>query len=271
VRILVRGSGDVASAVAHALFSAGHAVALHDGQEPNVARRLMSFADALFDGVAELDGVMAVRTDRDGVAAALGRRGFVPITTAPFEALLDMVGWQVLVDARMRKREVPEPQIGLAPLTIGLGPNFVAGETVTAAIETSWEDLGRVVLSGPTLPLSGEPRAIAGKGRERYVYAPLAGRFASQRRIGEPVAAGEVVGWIGDVPLAAPIDGAIRGLSRSGISVACGAKIIEIDPRGPAAVTGGIGERPRRIAQGVVAALSRLSCLVPADGAPPAA
>lgn len=271
MRILVRGSGDIASAVAHALFTAGHAVALHDGQEPNVARRLMSFADALFDGVAELEGVIAVRTDLDGVAVALGRRGFVPISTAPLPALLAAVDWQVLVDARMRKRSVPERQIGLAPLTIGLGPNFVAGETVTAAVETSWDDLGRVVLSGATLPLSGEPRAIAGKGRERYVYAPVAGCFVSLRRIGEAVAAGEPVGRIDGTPLTAPIDGAIRGLTRSGVAVDVGAKIIEVDPRGPAAVTGGVGERPRRIAEGVLAAVARLRPTASVEGATPAA
>ncbi len=271
MRILVRGSGDIASAVAHALFTAGHGVALHDGQEPDVARRLMSFADALFDGAAELEGVVAVRTDLDGVGGALGGRRFVPITTASLDALLAAVEWQALVDARMRKREIPEDQTGLAPLTIGLGPNFVAGVTVTAAIETRWEDLGRVILDGPTMPLSGEPRAIAGRGRERYVYAPAAGRFVSRRRIGEPVAAGDLVGGIGDLALTAPIDGAIRGLSRSGVTARCGAKIIEIDPRGPAAVTGGIGERPRRIAQGVVDALGLLSLPIMVGGATPAA
>lgn len=259
MKVLVRGSGDIASAVAHALFSQGHAVAIHDGREPTASRRLMAYSDALFDGVAELEGVVAVRTDRDGVAAALDRHTFIPITAAPFLEVLAAARWEVLVDARMRKHEVPESQIALAPLTVGLGPNFVAGETVTVAVETSWEALGRVVLSGPTMPLAGEPRAIAGKSRERYVYAPVAGRFHSDRAIRDAVTAGEVIGRVDTVPLAAPIDGAIRALSRSGIMVAARTKIIEIDPRGPAAVVGGIGERPRRIAAGVLQAVARLA------------
>lgn len=259
MKVLVRGCGDIASAVAHALFSQGHAVAMHDGREPTASRRLMAYSDALYDGVAELEGVVAVRTDCDGVAAALDRRTFIPITAAPFAEVLAATRWDALVDARMRKHEVPERQLGLAPLTIGLGPNFVAGETVTVAVETSWDALGRVVLAGPTLPLSGEPRAIEGKGRERYVYAPVAGRFRSERAIRDVVAVGEVIGHVGDVPLAAPIEGAIRALSRSGIEVAVRAKIIEIDPRGPAAVVGGIGERPRRIAAGVLEAVMRLA------------
>ena len=48
---------------------------------------------------------------------------------------------------------------GLAPLTIGLGPNFVAGETVDFAVETSWGDaLGAVIKRGPTLALAPSKR-----------------------------------------------------------------------------------------------------------------
>ena len=48
--VLVRGSGDVASAMAHRLCGAGHAVAMHD--RPRPPRRRMVFTDALFDGIA---------------------------------------------------------------------------------------------------------------------------------------------------------------------------------------------------------------------------
>lgn len=260
ISCLVRGTGDIASAVAHALFVAGHRVAMHDGLEPTAARRRMAYSDALFDGEAVLEGVAARRLDD---AAALpgilaGRAG-IAITAADFEAVLGMLDWRLLVDARMRKREIPERQIHLAPLTVGLGPNFAAGETVAAAVETSWEDLGRVILRGATLPLRGEPRPIAGHARDRYVYAPVAGVFVTGREIGEPVEAGEAVARIGAVTLKAPIAGAIRGLSRDGIAVAPGTKVIEIDPRGPQAVAAGIGERPRRIAAGVLAAVEMLS------------
>jgi hypothetical protein len=62
----------------------------------------------------------------------------------------------VLVDAPMRKRNRLKTQHGLAPLTIGLGPNFVVGKTVDLAVETAWgEALGRVVTHGATRPLRG--------------------------------------------------------------------------------------------------------------------
>jgi xanthine dehydrogenase accessory factor len=103
-----------------------------------------------------------------------------------------------LVDARMRKRAVPEKQRGLAPLTVGLGPNFVAGDTVDLAIETMWGDrLGKVIEAGATLPLAGEPRPIGGVGRARFVYAPEAGRFVTGARIGDQVEQGAVVATVG--------------------------------------------------------------------------
>ncbi|GAB4450066.1 MAG: hypothetical protein Fur0044_45620 [Anaerolineae bacterium] len=62
-RVLVRGSGDIGSAVAHVLFRAGYAVAIHDIPQPTATRRKMAFTDAIFDGRARLEGVEARRVD----------------------------------------------------------------------------------------------------------------------------------------------------------------------------------------------------------------
>ena len=58
---IVRGTGDVGSAVAHVLFRAGYRVILHDDPEPAHLRRGMAFADALFDGIARLDNLLGKR------------------------------------------------------------------------------------------------------------------------------------------------------------------------------------------------------------------
>ena len=60
LKILVRGVNDAASAVAHRLSSAGHAVVMHDVPAPTTSRRGMAF-DAMFDGHADLAGVAATR------------------------------------------------------------------------------------------------------------------------------------------------------------------------------------------------------------------
>ena len=256
--VVVLGTNDVASAVAHRLFSAGHAVVLAEGPAPTVTRRGMAFADAVFDGEAELAGLQARRVESVAEAEALlASRAAIPVLVG--WSPLDLAGSlrpDALVDARMRKRARPETLRGLAPLTVGLGPGFAAGEQVDLAVETAWgEDLGRVITSGSTRPLEGEPREIAGHARDRYVYAPVAGVFETTRQIGELVEAGEPLARIGEAVLRAPLGGAVRGLTRSGVPVSAGTKVIEIDPRGAAGQVYGIGERPARIAEGVLAAI----------------
>ncbi|MEA2191497.1 MAG: xanthine dehydrogenase accessory factor, partial [Solirubrobacteraceae bacterium] len=165
--VLVRGSGDVGSAVAVVLHRAGYGVAIHEVATPAAPRRGMAFADAVFDGSCSLDGVSARRIDElDALTDAVAAGSEVPVTTAPLSEVLGALAPSVLVDARMRKRETPERQIDLAPLTIGLGPNVVAGETTHLAIETLWGDaLGAVLEAGATRALGGEPRSFAGHGR----------------------------------------------------------------------------------------------------------
>lgn len=253
-RVLIRGSGDVGSAVAHLLLRSGHAVVVHDVALPAAPRRGMAFADAIFDGACELAGVRGRRVES---VAELAPGDEVLLTTAPFDDVLAAFGPDVLVDARMRKRARPEPQRGVVALTIGLGPNFVAGETTDVAIETQWgEHLGAVVERGPTRPLGGEPRAFEGHARDRFVYAPVAGVMRTRAQIAQRVSAGELVATIGDEQLRAPLDGILRGLVHDGVPVEAGAKVLEVDPRGDVEKVRGIGARPARIAEGVLAAMS---------------
>lgn len=257
LKILVRGSGDVASAAAHLLFRSGYAVLIRESPQPTATRRKMAFTDAVFDGQAWLEGIEARRLDDPaGLLPALEARRFIPLTVADFEGILKEVSPAVLVDARMRKHSRPETQLGLAPLTLGLGPNFVAAQTVDVVIETGrGENLGRVIRSGASAPLAGEPVAFGGHARDRYVYAPTAGVFRTTLQVGDPVRQGQVIAEINGQPLTAPLDGSLRGLTRDGVPVTLKTKVIEVDPRGAAAQTSGIAERPVIIAAGVLQAI----------------
>lgn len=255
--VLVRGSGDVGSAVAVVLHRAGYGVAIHDVAAPAAPRRGMALTDAIFDGTCSLDGVTAVRVDDvEALRTAVGAEDAVAVSVADLREVLDALAPDVLVDARMRKRATPEAQLGLAPLTIGLGPNVVAGETTDLAIETQWgDDLGAVLASGSTRPLGGEPRTFDGHARDRFVYAPVAGVFRTVASIAQRVQAGEIVATIGDDRLAAPLDGILRGLVHDGVAVAEGAKVVEVDPRGDLSKVYGLGPRPNQIAEGVLEAI----------------
>ncbi|MBN8776396.1 MAG: hypothetical protein J0H13_06900, partial [Thiomonas arsenitoxydans] len=69
------------------------------------------------------------------------------------------------------------------------------------------------------------------------------------------------------LPLPAPLRGVLRGLTRSDVPVRRKTKLVEVDPRGDPALCFGLGERPMRIAQGV---LQTVEQVVGAAGAPAA-
>lgn len=256
--VLIRGSNDVGSAIAHRLINAGCTVLIHDVPAPAVTRRRMAFCDALFYGEAMLDGVLARRIEHVSELAAWP--SIVSICSLEFDDVLRVWRPEVLIDARMRKRSVPEVQRDLASLVIGVGPNFTVGDQVRLAVESSYgESLGQVIRAGSSRPLAGEPRAFLGHARDRFIYAPHAGVLGTRREIGELVRAGEPIALLDQMGLRSPLDGAIRGLVRDGVSVTQGAKIIEIDPRGEAAQVAGIAERPRKVAEGVLQAMRSAS------------
>lgn len=229
---------------------------IHDDARPATTRRGMAFADAAFDGQAELDGVRAVRaSDLEHVKQALAARQAILVYVRPWGPLLARLGDRVLVDARMRKHSEPEVQIGYAQLTVGLGPGLVVGRHAHLLVKTSWDGLGAVISEGATRPLAGEPRSISGHARDRYVYAPAEGVFRTKARIGDIVRRDQPIAEIGPARLEAPLAGILRGLTHDGAPVTVGTKVIEVDPRGHAGEVCGIAERPRRIAAGVLSAV----------------
>jgi xanthine dehydrogenase accessory factor len=256
MRVLVQGAGDIGSAIAHRLFREGYEVVIHDNPQPTTTRRGMAFADAIFVGRASLEGVEGILCDDwQRIERSIGEHAAIPIYTRPLGPLLIALAPTVLVDARMQKHSAPEVQRRRARFTIGLGPDLVAGHHADVIIETSWEDLGRVITLGSSLPLRGEPREIEGHARDRYVYASIDGVFHTKAKIGDVVEQGEVVAEVGPAGLLAPIAGVLRGLTRDGVLVTARTKVVEIDPRGRTAELHGIAERPPRIADGVLTAI----------------
>jgi xanthine dehydrogenase accessory factor len=116
VSVVIRGIGDIGSAVAHRLFTAGLSVILHAGQQPTDTRRGLAFTDAVFDGRPTLEGVSALRIDPlSPLPVMLMAHAAIPVVVTDLTALLDVVRPDVLINARMRKRAYPEVQRGLAP------------------------------------------------------------------------------------------------------------------------------------------------------------
>ncbi|CAN5634539.1 selenium-dependent molybdenum cofactor biosynthesis protein YqeB [soil metagenome] len=257
-RVLVRGIGDIGSAVAHKLFTSGYHVVIHDSPRPEYPRRGMAFIDAAFDGFACLDGVAARRiTDPAAIDTVLQTRDAVLVYTGNYNLLLSALRPEILIDARMRFRDQPESQKDRAHFVIGVGPGFVAGEHVDCAVETAVGEAGRVVVSGATRSGETEPWGIASSSR--FIHAPKAGVFSTVFDVGDHVNAGELVANVDMVELRSQMSGVLSGLTYNGVSVKERARVIEVDPRDEPRLAHGLGERPRRVADGVLEAITRLA------------
>ena len=138
-------------------------------------------------------------------------------------------------------------------IRLRLGQRSAAGD---ASSRSGRSLASGVIHHGAARELAGEPRDLGGHARERYVYAPCDGRFRTEASLGDRVRKGQEIAAIGAMRLAAPLDGVLRGLVRDGVPVAVRTKLIEVDPRGDPAAVVGLGERPRRIAHGVLLAIN---------------
>ena len=175
----------------------------------------------------------------------------VVVTPLQLSDLIALRTADVLIDARVQKYSITPDCRHIAKLSVGLGPNFVVGENCDLAIETRPAQVGRMVEVGSTDPPDHNPQLLGGVGAERFVYSDRQGLWHSPLEIGARVYKGVVIGNIEGLPIAAPIDGFIRGLVRDGLRTPHGVKLLEIDPRGRAAVWTGIDEHCGTIAKAV--------------------
>lgn len=257
--VLIIGGGDVGSAVAHVLFRRGLKVLVCERQRSPHARRGMAFTDALFDGHCTLAGVdCRLVADLSAVQALWDVGDAIPMVTLPEDLLTAAMRFDVMVDATMRRHRLPPDQRELTGLFVGLGPGYVPGQNCHVAIESQWgPSLGLVLRDKPTADRSGGPQPLAGVTHERFAIAPCAGIWHTTAALGQAMRAGDAVGTLGDHKISAPITGHLRGLSRDGVEVLSGQRLLEIDPR-PEPELMGLGERPLAIALGVAQALDTL-------------
>jgi len=238
--ILLRGGGDLASGVALRLRHAGFGVIIAELPQPLAVRRAVSFAEAVYAGQITVEDITARRAETPAEALSLTQQGLIAVIVDPQAAMLDEGQFTALVDARLTKLppdSVPAGYTALssAPLTIGLGPGFTAGENVHAVVETQrGHTLGRVYWTGSASADSGLPEGDP----RRVLRAPADGVLIAHAEIGAHVKAGQVLAEIQTVghhglrsTVHSPFKGVLRGLIHPGIQVSKSMKIGDVDPR----------------------------------------
>lgn len=233
--VVVRGGGDMATAVIHRLWRAGFRVLALETHHPAAIRRQVALSEAVYEGKACVEGLTAEHIDSLDEMQRVFDAGNVPLFVDPEGASISCLHPDVVIDAIIAKRNLGT-SMDMAPLTIALGPGFEAGREVHAVIETMrGHNLGRVITKGAAQPNTGIPGSIGGYAAERVLHAPQAGVLYNRSAIGDYVNKGDMIAEIatqeGNVPVLASISGLIRGLIRNGFPVTKGFKIADIDPR----------------------------------------
>lgn len=227
--VVVRGGGDLGSGVIWRLRRVGFPVVVLELERPLTVRRTVAFSSAVDQSRIVIDGIEGVHVSSVAEALETTLTGAVPVLVSQDLPELP-VPVSILVDARLAKRSL-DTTIGQAPFVVGLGPGFDAGNNCDAVIETMrGHQLGRVIWEGAAAPNTGVPGEIGGASGARVLRANVDGELDWNVGFGDLVKANQVLGSIGSTPVAATMDGTVRGLIQPG-PVEIGLKIGDIDPR----------------------------------------
>ena len=255
---VLRGGGDLATGVAWRLTRAGWPVVVLELPEPLTVRRTVALSTAVTDGDVTVQGMRGVLAASPQEAVATTKRGDVAVLVAPELGALGPVRPDVVVDARLAKRN-QDTAIDDAAVVIGLGPGFTAPLDCHAVVETMrGPRLGRVIWTGPARPDTGVPAEVGGRSADRVLRAPVAGEVSWRVEIGELVVSGQLLGTVGPQAVEAPFDGVLRGAVGPGMTVRRGLKIGDVDPRGDPAACWEISDKALAVGAGALEAV--LAC-----------
>jgi xanthine dehydrogenase accessory factor len=248
----------MASAVAWRMYMSNiRKILMLENASPLAVRREVSFCEAVHEGSKTVEGVEAIKVDDYDDMRKVWIQRKIAVVVDPEWKLLDHAQANVVIDAILAKKNLGT-HIKEAPLVIGLGPGFVAGQDVHLVIETNrGHNLARIMTSGHAEPDTGIPGPIEGYTEERVLRAPCDGVFNARFSIGNHVKQAEVIGTVAEETVVARIDGVIRGLIRSPFRVRRGLKIGDIDPRGIVDYCYTISEKARAISGAVLEAILR--------------
>jgi xanthine dehydrogenase accessory factor len=229
--VVIKGAGDLASGIALRLHHAGFGIAMTEIASPLSVRRAVSFSQAVYEGRKQVEDITAVLVDDEAGMKRAFQEKQIAVFIDPAASIVRRFKPAALVDAVMAKKNTGTA-ITDAPVVIGVGPGFTAGVDCHTVIETQrGHTLGRVITEGCALPNTGIPGDIGGYTIERLLRCPADGVFEAVASIGDRVKKGDTVAMVETFSVKAEIDGILRGILPSGISVKRGMKAGDVDPR----------------------------------------
>ena len=229
--VIVRGGGDVATGTIQKLKRVGFDVLVLEIGRPTCIRRNVAVAQAIFEGEIKIEDIEAIYCkDKSEIEKAFAEDK-IAVTVDPEGRFIEEMKPICVIDGILAKKNLGTKK-GMAPITIGLGPGFVAGEDVDLVIETNrGHDLGRLIFEGSAAKNTGNPGNINGFTTERILRSSANGKLHIIKDLGSVVKKGEPVALVDGKEIYAGLDGMVRGMINEGIEVTKGMKIGDVDPR----------------------------------------
>ena len=192
MKIVIKGAGDLATGVAWELFREGHRIIMTEIAVPLTVRRQVAYSRAVYEGRAEVEGVIGVLAGSAEEAIALSEQGVISVLVDPEARVREIWQPEVVIDAIMAKKNIGTTLTD-APLVLALGPGFTAGKDCHAVIETMrGENLGRPIYKGSAIPNTGVPGMVGGYAMERLIKASGDGLMEPVAAIGDIVEKGSL-------------------------------------------------------------------------------
>jgi xanthine dehydrogenase accessory factor len=230
-------------------------VVITELQRPLAVRRRVSFSDAVYHGETTVEDIKSKLVNSPQMCNSVIERGEIPVLVDPDLQSLKIIEPSILIDARMTKR-APEIGLEVAPLVVGLGPGFVAGENCHAVIETKrGHTLGRVIWNGKPQDDTGVPEGVSKHTSDRVLRAPADGVLETFAEIGDLIDVEQVIAEVDGFQIVAPFQGVLRGMLPSGLEVSIGLKIGDVDPRGDPSYCYLVSDKSLAIGGGVLEAI----------------
>ncbi|MGL5256528.1 MAG: selenium-dependent molybdenum cofactor biosynthesis protein YqeB [Proteocatella sp.] len=257
-KVLIKGSGDLATGVACRLFESGFSIIMTEIPNPTAIRRTVAFSEAVYNGRASVEGIEAVLCNNLSECKTVLSTNKIAVVIDETASIKDQWEPDIIVDAILAKVNLGM-RIDDAPITIGVGPGFTAQKDCHCVVESQrGHYLGKCIYEGSAAPNTGIPGNIGGYAIERVIKSPAEGIFKEVNHVGDYVKKDDVIAYVNEVPVLATIDGILRGQLKSGLNVHLGMKIGDIDPRAEQKHCFSVSDKARSIGGGVLEAIMKL-------------
>lgn len=239
-RVLITGSGDLASAAALRLFRSGFKVTLFASDRPMDIHHNRTFSNAVYNGEKTLEQITACTRSgsaekgdcqpetalHDFVKFTLANRQ-IPIFTEEDLAESASLLFEYVFSAETELFEKLPARLTENSVHIskrGYKTDFLSHYQVC----TDPVCLGRVVYPFNRDAFAERPEEQRSSDSKETVKAPLEGVFTTQRSVGSHIHEKQELGRINDIPILSPVSGKISGLLNSGLIIPAGTVFAEI-------------------------------------------